>query len=138
VHPAGGQDYFSDELRRGVEIETSPSRLGLARVSVVRGEGKQAGKACIDDYIRATEPVYDYLTQYSGLKPGDLDPAMSQHHLTSLKASYLKLRHLVDTGCVFVGHGLKKDFRMINMLVPQEQVLLEIASQKRSRVDFPI
>ncbi len=47
-----------------MEIETSPSRLGLARVSVVRGEGRQAGKACIDDYIRATEPVYDFLTQY--------------------------------------------------------------------------
>ena len=100
----------------------APSRLGLARVSLVRGEGPQAGKACIDDFIRATEPVYDYLTQYSGLRAGDLDPALSQHYLTTLKASYLKLRYLVDAGCIFVGHGLKKDFRMINMLVPTEQV----------------
>lgn len=112
----------TEASHRGVEIETAPSRLGLARVSVVRGEGPQAGKACIDDYIRATEPVYDYLTQYSGLRNGDLDPAMSQHHLTTLKASYLKLRFLADAGCIFVGHGLKKDFRMINMLVPPEQV----------------
>ena len=110
-----------EECVRGVEIETAPSRLGLARISVVRGEGSQAGRACIDDYIRATEPVYDYLTQFSGLRAGDLDPAISQHHLTTLKASYLKLRFLADAGCVFVGHGLKKDFRMINMLVPPEQ-----------------
>ena len=109
-----------------MEIETAPSRLGLARVSVVRGEGTQAGQACIDDYIPATEPVYDYLTQFSGLRAGDLDPAMSQHHLTTLKASYLKLRFLADAGCIFVGHGLKKDFRMINMLVPPEQVKAEI------------
>jgi len=61
---AGNWHVTLEKRRRGVEIETSPSRLGLARVSVVRGEGRQAGKACIDDYIRATEPVYDYLTQY--------------------------------------------------------------------------
>ena len=54
--------------------------------------------------------------------PGDLDPAVSPHHLTTLKRAYLKLRHLVDAGCVFVGHGLKKDFRMLNIVVPPSQV----------------
>lgn len=48
-------------------METRPSRLGLGRVSVVRGTGALTGKACIDDYIRATEPVFDYLTKWSGL-----------------------------------------------------------------------
>ena len=55
---------------------------------------------------------------------GDLDPAVSRHHLTSLKRAYMKLRHLVDAGCVFVGHDLQQDFRMINIVVPQEQVVL--------------
>ena len=54
-------------LTRGVEVETRPSRLGLGRVSVVRGQGPFTGEACIDDYIRATEPVFDYLTKWSGL-----------------------------------------------------------------------
>jgi PAB-dependent poly(A)-specific ribonuclease subunit 2 len=41
-----------------------PSRLGLARVSVVRGAGPAKGTCCIDDYIRGVEPVYDYLTKF--------------------------------------------------------------------------
>jgi PAB-dependent poly(A)-specific ribonuclease subunit 2 len=110
-------------VRRGVEVEARPSRLGLGRVSVVRGEGPLAGTPLIDDYIRSVEPVFDHLTRYSGLLPGDLDPAHSRHHLTTLRAAYLKLRHLVDAGCVFVGHGLKKDFRMINIVVPPSQVV---------------
>ena len=60
--------------------------------------------------------------------PGDLDPAASPHHLTTLKKAYLKLRYLVDIGCIFVGHGLKKDFRMLNILVPPAQVTLHISS----------
>jgi PAB-dependent poly(A)-specific ribonuclease subunit 2 len=53
---------------------------------------------------------------------GDLDPSTSQHHLVSLKAAYLKLHHLLDAGCVFIGHGLKQDFRMLNLTVPPAQV----------------
>ncbi|CAL5225176.1 g7957 [Coccomyxa viridis] len=122
-------------FKGGVEIETRPSRLGLGRVSVLRGEGPLTGEPCIDDYIRATEPIYDYMTKWSGLVPGDLDPNLSPHHLTTLKKAYLKLRYLVDVGCIFVGHGLKKDFRMLNILVPPAQVVdtVELFHFKRQR-----
>jgi hypothetical protein len=60
----------------GVEVQTRPARLGLGRVSVLRGEGRRSGTCCIDDYVRAVEPVYDYLTRFSGLVPGDLDPTV--------------------------------------------------------------
>lgn len=50
------------------------------------------------------------------LVAGDLDPNTSKHTLVPLKVAYKKLRMLVDLGCVFVGHGLNKDFRIISKL----------------------
>jgi hypothetical protein len=64
--------------------------------------------------------------------PGDLDPAQSRHHLTTHKAAYLKLRYLIDAGAIFVGHGLKKDFRMLNILVPPAQVPTSLSYQTPS------
>ena len=110
----------SSGVRRGSQAR--PPRLALARVSLLRGSGPRAGEPFLDDYIRASEPVADYLTKWSGINAGDLEPAVSRKHLVTAKAAYLKLRYLVDCGCVFVGHGLKKDFRMINIIVPPEQV----------------
>ena len=119
----------------GTEYESVPARLGLARVSVVRGHGDKKLTPIIDDYIRAVEPVHDYLTRFSGLVPGDLDPAVSPHFITQLKHAYLKLRYLIDAGCIFVGHGLKQDFKMINIVVPPEQVIdtVELFHFKRQR-----
>lgn len=123
-------------VENGVEIVTRPARLGLARVSVVRGEGPRGVTCCLDDHVRAVEPVVDYLTRFSGVQEGDLDAQRSKHYLTNLKASYLKLRYLLDQGCVFVGHGLKKDFKMLNLLVPAEQMVSERRRKRRTFLFF--
>ncbi|KAJ3209636.1 poly(A)-specific ribonuclease, partial [Clydaea vesicula] len=112
------------ELRSdGTRAMLRPTRLSLARVSVVRGEGADEGVPFIDEWISTTETIVDYLTEFSGIKSGDLEISVSTHPLVGLKAAYKKLRYLVDIGCIFVGHGLKKDFRIINILVPPEQVI---------------
>ncbi|EGN96198.1 hypothetical protein SERLA73DRAFT_170610 [Serpula lacrymans var. lacrymans S7.3] len=100
-----------------------PARLSLARVSVLRGDGPKQGVPFIDDHIHTSEVIVDYLTEFSGIKFGDLDPHLSRHTLTPLKLVYKKLRLLVDRGCIFIGHGLSKDFRIINIHVPPDQVI---------------
>ncbi|KAJ5089883.1 hypothetical protein N7532_008567 [Penicillium argentinense] len=100
-----------------------PNKSGLARVSVLRGSGVNEGVPFIDDYITIREPIVDYVTQYSGIKPGDLDPRTSKHNLVPLKVAYKKLWLLLNLGCTFVGHGLASDFRKINIQVPKSQTV---------------
>ncbi|KAI0350212.1 hypothetical protein OH77DRAFT_1431210 [Trametes cingulata] len=112
-------EYRSDGTKKVIR----PARLSLARVSVLRGDGPKEGVPFIDDHIHTSEIIVDYLTEFSGIKFGDLDPNMSRYTLTPLKVVYKKLRLLVDSGCIFIGHGLSKDFRIINIFVPPEQVI---------------
>ncbi|KAJ3968349.1 ubiquitin carboxyl-terminal hydrolase-domain-containing protein [Lentinula raphanica] len=112
-------EYRSDGTKKVIR----PARLSLARVSCLRGNGPKEGVPFIDDHIHTSEVIVDYLTEFSGIKFGDLDPMRSPHTLTPLKMVYKKLRLLVDRGCIFIGHGLSKDFRIINIFVPPEQVI---------------
>ncbi len=107
----------------GEKQTVRPMSHALARVSVVRGQGQNEGDAFIDDYIAIREPIVDYLTTYSGIVPEDLDPRTTAHNLVPLKTAYKKLWVLLNLGCKFLGHGLKQDFRVINIHVPRAQVI---------------
>lgn len=107
----------------GIREVIRPNFHALGRVSIVRGEGEDEGLAFIDDWIQVKEPVIDYLHKHSGILPGDLDPRTSEHCLVSLKIAYKRLWVLLNLGCKFVGHGLKSDFRVINIQVPRAQII---------------
>lgn len=118
-----------------------PKQLVLARVSVVRGQGERLGTPFIDDYISIKVPIVDYLTEYSGIKEGDLDPRTSQYDLVPLKVAYKKLWVLLNLGCKFVGHGLKGDLRVINIQIPRAQIadtleLYSLAARKNLSLKF--
>ena len=107
----------------GTKHTIQPRRSALARVSVLRGDGDKEGLPFIDDYIATTEHIADYLTEFSGIHEGDLDPHSSKHYIVPQKHAYKKLHVLVRLGCKFIGHGLKSDFRIINLAIPKEQVI---------------
>lgn len=116
-------EIFSD----GTKSLIRPKEMALARVSVVRGQGPKQGSPFIDDFIamaNENEKVMDYLTEFSGIEPGDLDPYSSKRGgLVTRETSYKRLWLLLNLGCIFVGHGLHNDFRTVNIHVPSTQVI---------------
>eukprot|EP01083_Nonionella_stella_P082627 228102_1 len=124
------EDELTETTEQGVRVIVRPRRLMLGRVTAIRGSPSSGdagmnlyGQPLMDDYILQSEPVLDYLTAFSGIHPGDMDPATSEYHLVSQKTAYLKLRTLLDMGVTFVGHDLRKDFKLINLYVPDSQVI---------------
>lgn len=107
----------------GDERTVRPTVHALARTSVLRGNGIDEGVPFIDDYVHIRESVVDYLTAYSGILPEDLDPKRTTHNLVPLKIAYKKMWILLNLGCQFLGHGLKQDFRVINIHVPRAQII---------------
>ena len=105
----------------GQKVSVRETRHALARISIV---DCSTGNILVDDHVLPREPVVDYLTRFSGIVHGDLDPKKSPHHLTSTRSAYLKLRYLMERGCIWVGHGLSQDFLTANLYVPPFQQMI--------------
>ncbi|KAK6023735.1 exonuclease [Ostertagia ostertagi] len=105
-----------------INVGNEHGRKSVGRVSCVNSTGEQI---LIDDYVVTCEGdvVDDYLTQYSGIMEDDLDPNKSTKHLTTLKRVYMKVLHLIERGCIFVGHALVNDFSTLNIHVPAKQMI---------------
>ncbi|XGW17743.1 hypothetical protein V3C99_002384 [Haemonchus contortus] len=105
-----------------INVGNEHGRKSVGRVSCVNSTGEQV---LIDDYVVTCEGdvVDDYLTQYSGIMEDDLDPTKSTKHLTTLKRVYMKVLHLIERGCIFVGHALVNDFSTLNIHVPPKQMI---------------
>ncbi|ETE73882.1 PAB-dependent poly(A)-specific ribonuclease subunit 2, partial [Ophiophagus hannah] len=124
---------YNLHIKNPIEASVLLAEASLARkqrkchatfIPLMLSEMPQVGDLVgLDAEFVTLNEVVDYLTQYSGIKPGDLDAKISSKHLTTLKSTYLKLRFLIDVGVKFVGHGLQKDFRVINIMVPRDQVI---------------
>ncbi|KAK4164535.1 ubiquitin carboxyl-terminal hydrolase-domain-containing protein [Cladorrhinum sp. PSN259] len=110
---------------QGEKETIRPAWLALGRVSLVRAGGEREGEAFVDDWINIREEVVDYLTPFSGIRPEDLDPRTcgKARSLVPLKVAYKRLWVLLNLGCKFLGHGLRADFRVINIHVPKGQVI---------------
>ncbi|KAJ1724940.1 poly(A)-specific ribonuclease [Coemansia erecta] len=111
-------EVFSD----GTQEQHKPPVHTLARLSVVRANGGLLhGMPFIDDYVEILRPIADYASQYSGIYAGDLEKGTSPFKLSTMKEVYKKLRLLADSRCIIIGHGLKHDFRICNIVVPPAQ-----------------
>lgn len=113
------RNEISEVHSDGSKNLVSPKKLSLARLSVIR----ENEKVLIDDMVESKLPIVDYVTAYSGIEPGDLDPVNSSFGLVARKNSTRKLWILLNSGTKFVGHALVNDFRTINLYVPPSQVV---------------
>ena len=103
----------------GDTMMVQPPLQRPGRVSVLTSDGS----VLLDTCIACKEEVADYWTRFSGLRAGDLTLGVARTRLSDLTAVSLALRALMDAGAVFVGHGLGKDFEILNLPVPAAQIL---------------
>ena len=82
----------------GSKVTTREGRYVLGRMSLL---DCGTGETIIDDHVLPREPVLDYLTRFSGIRPADLNPRTTSHSLISARRAYAKMRYLVDRYVVY-------------------------------------
>ncbi|XP_048201664.1 RNA exonuclease 4 [Perognathus longimembris pacificus] len=83
----------------------------VARVSLVN----QYGKCVYDKYVRPTEPVTDYRTAISGIRPEDLKQGEKLDVVKREVAEMLK-------GRILVGHALHSDLKVLFLDHPKKKI----------------
>lgn len=81
----------------------------LARVSIVN----QNGQILMDKYVKPTEPVVDYRTKYSGIRPQDI---VNAEEFEKVQDEVIDLLE----GKVIVGHAVHNDFRVLYIKHPSK------------------
>ncbi|KAA0201964.1 hypothetical protein HAZT_HAZT006330 [Hyalella azteca] len=93
----------------GVGVGGCSSALG--RVSIV----DRRGDVLYDQFAEPVEPVTDYRTRYSGIRPENLKDAPPFSEVQAEVAKLIK-------GRIVVGHALKNDFGVLLLSHPQQLI----------------
>jgi DNA polymerase III epsilon subunit-like protein len=86
-------------------VQTTQDRE-LARVSMV----DLAGEVVYDTFVKPVNPVTDYLTQFSGVRPEDLETAVP---FSQVQAD---LSRLLSRRSIVCGHSLENDLRALKLV----------------------
>ncbi|KAI7850488.1 hypothetical protein BDC45DRAFT_518429 [Circinella umbellata] len=89
-------------------VETGEGK-SLARVTLVNEDGNKL----LDEYVKPSEPILDYLTEYSGITP-----EIMKNATCSLRRAQKHVRKYVDHNVILVGHGLENDLRALKLVHP--------------------
>lgn len=105
-----------------VGVEVGVNNSILARVSLVNAHGD-----CIyDKYVKPTEPILDYRTRFSGIRPKDLENA------SDFKIVQQEVADII-TGRILVGHSLNNDLGVLFLSHPRNAIR-DTSKFKRFRV----
>lgn len=114
--------HDSDDVTRVVAMDCEMVGVGpdgkqnaLARVSIVN----YVGDVLYDRFVKVVEPVTDYRTQWSGVRPENIadDSETAVHPFEAQKA----VGELIK-GRLVVGHALKNDMRVLRLAHPWRDV----------------
>ena len=121
---------------RGQSSTTTHVAIDCEMVQIVGGKQVLAHICAVDwneavlvnTYVAPGAPVKDYLTRYSGLRPGDLDGAPTFDSVRAQVAALLE-------GSILVGHAPSNDLRALQLKHPAEltcdTAALDWGEQKR-------
>ena len=91
------------------EMVKTEVALELARVTIIN-----ENLDCIyDSLVKPDNPVIDYLTKYSGI-----DESMLKDVTTTLRDVHAKLREVLPSECILVGHSLENDLIALKLYHP--------------------
>ncbi|KAK9829039.1 hypothetical protein WJX72_003585 [[Myrmecia] bisecta] len=94
-----------------VGVGPDGKRSALARVCIVNS----AGHVLMDKHVRPKEPVTDFRTQFSGIRPADLK------HAESLEDVQAEVARLIQ-GRILVGHSISNDLQALLLGHPRKDI----------------
>ena len=70
-------------------------------------------KTLLDEYVKPSEPILDYLTKYSGITPEIMAKATC-----SLRRAQKHVRKFINHDVILIGHGLENDLKALKLTHP--------------------
>ncbi|KAF2147694.1 hypothetical protein K461DRAFT_263212 [Myriangium duriaei CBS 260.36] len=90
-------------------VTTTVDRFALARISIIDWDGN----VVLDELVKPTDPIKDYLTPYSGITKEMMDTAT-----LTLADIQSRLRILLTPQTIIAGHSLDSDLRAVKISYP--------------------